>query len=269
MQVVRGHRLSYSGLVAIMLAGAFLVSLCGAAAWGDPRTRLINIDTARVLEDGQWQYGIDFRAFGSADDGDYGSGHIRCVEHGYQLEVLGALSQRATHNTGSATLQYGGTNVELRVKKRLLRGPKATLSAIAGVELPNTPAQDEEHFTLQVPLTIDRGSATSGHIVPKFIFLEDNTISSLGLGIEHMVNDRLTLMAELTPSIGGANTRNAHGGLSDDSVWGVGLRWTPCNDGDWTIDVGLTNGKGQTSSFAAAPGILNSTAVYVAATLTR
>ncbi|MGD8236993.1 MAG: hypothetical protein PVH68_00450 [Armatimonadota bacterium] len=266
--MVRGHGLSYSGLVAIMLAGAFVVSLCGAAAWGDPRTRLINIDTARVLEDRQWQYGIDLRAFGSADDGTYGSGHIRCVKHGYQLEALGALSQRATHDTGSATLRYGGTNVEVRAKKRLLRGGKATLSAIAGLEFPNTPAQDDVHFALHLPLTID-GSQTSGHIVPKFVFLNDNTVSSLGLGIEHVVNDRLTLMGELTPNLDGANTRSSSGELTDDTVWGVGFRWTPCDDGDWTIDFGLTNGKGQTSSFAAAPGILDSTAFYVAATCTR
>ncbi len=252
-----------------MLAGALLLSLCGAAAWGDSRTRLINVDTARVLEDGQWQYGVDFRTFGSADDEEYISGHIRCATHGYQLELLGSFAETATADTGRATLRYGGTNWEVRAKRHLVQGSKATLSAIAGLEFPNTPAQDEVHFALHVPLTIDRGSKTSGHIVPKFVFLEDNTVSSLGLAVEHMISDRLTFMVEFTPNIGGANTRDSRGELSDDSIWGVGLRWAPCEDKNWQIDVGLTNGKGQTSSFGIAPGILNSTAFYVAATCTR
>jgi hypothetical protein len=269
MQVAKGHQQPYAGIVAIALAGALLVGLCGAVAWGDPRTRLINVDTARILDDGQWQYGADLRTFGAADDEEYVSGHIRCVKHGYQLELLGSFAQRATHTTGITTLYYGGTDWEVRAKKRLIDGRKATLSAIVGLEFPNTPAQDEEHVALHVPLTIDRGSKTSGHIVPKFIFLEDNIVSSLGLGLEHMASDEVTFMVELTPNIGGANTRNASGALSDDAIWGVGLRWTPSDEQGWQVDLGFTNAKGQTSSFGIAPGILNSTALYVAVTRTR
>jgi hypothetical protein len=256
-------------MIALALAGFLLVGLCGAAAWGDPRTRLINVDTARVIDDGRWQYGVDLRTFGDADDEEYLSGHIRYATHGYQLEVLGSFARRAEQMTGVGLLRYGGTNVELRAKKRLMRDGNATLSAIAGVEFPNTPAQDGEHLALHLPLTIDAGSATCGHIVPKFVFLEDNTVSILGLAVEHVLSDEVTLMAELAPTLGGSNTRNRRNALAEDSVWGVGARWTPGEDEEWQLDLGITNGKGQTTSFGAAPGILDSTAVYLAVTRTR
>jgi len=266
---VRRHGRPQAEMIAIALAGGLAMALCGATARGDVSTRLINVDTARVLDDGQWQYGVDFRSFGAPDDEEYVSGHIRYAAGGYQLDVLGSFAERAEHMTGVGLLRYGGTNVELRAKRRLVQNGRATLSAIAGLEFPNTPAQDEEHLVLHLPVTIDVGDGTYGHIVPKFLFLEDNTLIVLGLAVEHDVSDELTLMAELSPTIIGANTRNSRGGLTDDSVWGVGVRWTPGEDDGWQVDLGWTNGKGQTSSFGAAPGILDSSALYLAVTLTR
>ncbi|MFQ5808925.1 MAG: hypothetical protein ACE5JM_04820 [Armatimonadota bacterium] len=266
------HGALSAGITGITLAVVLLMTSCGAAVWADPRTRLINLDTARILDDGDGvlQFGLDVRAFDSPDDEEYVSTHCRlCLAPGRQLELIGsfASADAATHDTGSATLVYGGTDVEARVKARLIHRKTATLSAIAGLEISDTPPEHDTHFALHLPFTVER-KRTAAHIVPRVVFLEDNTVSSVGLGLEHMATDRLTLMGELTPNIGGANTTNALGLLSDDSVWGVGLRWTASEDstGSWQIDAGVTNGRGQTSSFSVTPGILNSTAFYVGTT---
>ena len=92
------------------------------------------------------------------------------------------------------------------------------------------------------------GDGTYAHIVPRFLFLEDNTLSMLGLGVERVVSDELALMAEWSPNLGGANTRNSRGRLTDASVWGVAARWTPKGDDEWQVDLGLTNGKGQSAT---------------------
>ena len=86
------HRRPYAQTIAIALLGGLAMGLCGATAWGDARTRLINIDTARILDDGQLQFGVDFRSFGGPDDGEYVSRHLRYGTHGYQLELLGSFS---------------------------------------------------------------------------------------------------------------------------------------------------------------------------------
>jgi hypothetical protein len=273
-----------AAVAALALVGALLAGAGSAAAQAEvggilaalaresTRTRLINVDTARVLMTDLRQYGVDVRAFGDPDGQAYLSGHILWgVADDYQLELIGSFADTGTHTTAFTTLRYGGTNFEIRAKRGLLGRGDAMLSAIGGLEFPNTPSQDEPHLALHLPITIDGLGRTSGHIVPKFIFLNGNTVSSLGLGVQHILNERLELMAELTPTIGGANTRNARGGLSDDGVWGLGLRWTACDDtsGLWQIDVGITNGKGRTSSFGVAPGILDSTAFYAAATFTE
>ncbi|MFQ6098257.1 MAG: hypothetical protein ACE5O2_11085 [Armatimonadota bacterium] len=250
--------------VLVGAGAAVLVGLAdaeGADLFDTPR--LINLDTGVVVAQSRWNLSADFRAFGEPEGLTRGS-----VEVGYgaardwEIDLVYAFGGRDLFDTGRVLLRYGGTSLEVRGKYSIKRSEKTAVAGVVGIEFPNTPAQGDVFANLQAPISHSLGPDVTAHVVPKIVFLEDNTLFTVGLGIEARLDDRIRLMAEWSPILAGDNTRNRFGALTEDDVWGVALRFLPGDREDVTIDVGVTNATGRTASLSLEPGLKDSAAFY-------
>jgi hypothetical protein len=254
---------------AVLVCMSFLVAAwIASSAFGAgllPSTRLVNLDAGLLIPEDEWLISADIRAMAGDDDNVYGNVRIGWgISSAWEVDALLALSDRQSFATGRTTLFYGGNDVELRVKYRLCRHARTAVAIESGWEFPDTPAQDDVHSFIQVPLSQALGRDVTGHVVPKWDFLSSNALFTIGLGLEARLSDHVHVLGDYTPMIDGDNTRNASGALSHRDVWGAAIRWLPHGDEKFSIDVGATNGKGQTTDFGFAPGILDSSAFYAA-----
>jgi hypothetical protein len=233
----------------------------GAGLFRSPR--LINLDTGVTLSQGHWYLSSDFRSFDEPESETHGDFEARYgLSEDWEVGLAYAFSEQRLHDTGRVLLRHGGTSLDLKARHPLKQTRRAAVAVSMGLELPNTPAQDEPHFHAGLPISWRVTSNVTAHVVPELVFLRDNTLFALGLGVEGRISDHLRLLGEWTPLLDGQNTRDRFGMLAKDNIWGAAVRLLPGDNDEVTIDLGVTNATGRAMSLSFEPGLLDSAAFY-------
>lgn len=238
---------------------------------GATENSLINISTPDILAPRQIGARVDARVFGGDEDTTYlGVGIRYGLSSNWEIGVGSSLAQFKSFTLpGGGTVRHAGTDVELTAKYATHQSNKFGLSGQVGVGLPNTPAQKSAHLTLGITGSMSASSAADLYVNPRVVMINNNSILGLGLGARVKLIKQISLLADYTPILTGANTIDATTGTQrSHDVYGAALRYS-ISSGNVAVDLGWTNGTGFTTGSSLTPGLGNSSAFYLALNIKR
>ncbi len=231
-----------------------------------PDPTLISLDTPSVQDRGRFAARADIRVFGAKEDLIYGGFGLHYgVGAGFEAIARGVFAGRETLALpGGGSLRHGGGDLELLAKYQPPGMPY--LAGLVGVAYPMTPAQDGVSVTLGLSAAYRPIQQITGYLNPRVVFIDGNTLVTLGVGLRGEITPQLALLGEWLPSVAGDNTRNTGTGALDSlDVWGAAVRFGPFGrEARVSLDLGFTNGTGTTTGSSLTPGLGGSGALYAA-----
>ena len=253
----------------IVVAAAVLAGISPCAAQDDaqePRrdSTLVHLDTAAVAGRAVWSGRLEVRAFGGDEDVVYtGLGLSYGLGNGWVAIARGMLAERKDFALpGGGAIRHGGNDLEILAKYQSVRYPR--LAGLVGVAFADTAAQSDTFLTLGATASAELGERATAYLNPRAVFIEDNTLVGIGLGVRARLTAHLDLVGDWTPLVAGDNTRDTTtGSTRRRDVFGVAVRYT-APDGRYALDLGFANGTGHTTGAALTPGLGDSGAFYVA-----
>jgi hypothetical protein len=258
-----------------MLAGAVALSLSAfvpsASRAQGVASGLVNISTPSIVAPQQLGFRADARIFGGDEDTTYFGAEIRYgLAANWELEVGTSIAQFESYNIpGGGVIRHGGSDLEISTKYSVKQSNKSAISAEFGVGLPNTPAQQSAHLTVGLAGSLNVGSGVDVYLNPRAVLITANSIYGLGMGAKAKLSRQLSLIADYTPILAGANTIDTTtGAMRSHDVYGAALRYLT-NNGTIAVDLGWTNGTGFTTGSSLTPGLGNSSAFYVSLNFKR
>ncbi len=120
----------------------------------------------------------------------------------------GAVSDLVTFPGGGA-IRHGGSDIELSAKYSVKQTDKTAVSGEIGVGFPNTPAERSSHLTAGITGSMNMGSGIDLYINPRVAFITDNSLIGFGMGAKAKLARQISLIADYTPILSGANTIDA------------------------------------------------------------
>ncbi len=251
------------------LAAVSILTICAVvptAAYAQGASGgLINISTPNITAPQQLSFRADSRIFGGDENTTYlGAGIRYGLSNNWEVGVGTSLAQFSSFTLpGGGVVRHGGSDLELTAKYGVTQAGKSAISGQIGVGLPNTPAQKSAHLTLGLAGSMSVASGVDVYINPRVVFITDNSIIGLGIGGKAKLSRQISLIADYTPILSGANTIDATTGTQrSHDVYGAALRFLT-NNGAVSIDLGWTNGVGFTTGSSLTSGLGNSSAFYV------
>jgi hypothetical protein len=233
-------------------------------------TSLVHLDTPAIPARGTFVTNLELRTFGGDEDLVYtGIGVQYGFGNGWSGLARGTFAGRENHSLfgGSAAIRHGGSEVELAAKYQ----PKATdrVAGLIGITFPDTSAQNDPTLTLGIAAGLPVGKSITLYTNPHVIFIKDNTLVGLGLGVRARLSDNLSLIADVTPLLTGDNTRSTDDGTREwRTIYGVGVRFTNPKT-PVSFELGFANGTGRSTGSSLTPGLGGSGAFYAGLTLRR
>ncbi len=251
-----------------ILAGTAMLGICtvgpiSAGAQG-VASGLVNISTPSIVAPQQIGFRADVRVFGGDEDTTYFGAGIRYgLSNNWELGIGTSMAQFQTYNIpGGGAIRHGGSDIELSAKYSVKQTDKTAVSGEIGVGFPNTPAERSSHLTAGITGSMNMGSGIDLYINPRVAFITDNSLIGFGMGAKARLAHHISLIADYTPILSGANTIDATtGNQRSRDIYGAALRYIT-NNGSVAVDLGWTNGTGFTTGSSLTPGLGNSSAFY-------
>jgi len=232
---------------------------------------LVNITTPAILAPREMALGVDVRVFGDKENATYFGPSLRIgASPNWEFGVNSALAQFKRYTTSAGTtISYGGTDVELTAKYATRQSGKYALSYQFGLGMPHTPSQVSPVMTAGIAGSYSPCSYLDLYINPRTSLITDNAIVGLGVGAKLKLAKGFSLIGDYTAIIGGANTIALSTGTPrSHDVYGAALRYTP-GKGQFSIDLGYSNGIGSTTGSSLTPGLGNDGAFYLSLNMRR
>ena len=251
-----GKTMLKSILVGTALLGICTVASISARAQG-VASGLINISTPGIVGPQQIGFRADARIFGGDEATSYFGAGIRYgLSNNWELGVATSMAQFESFNIpGGGVIRHGGSDIELSGKYSVKQTNKSALSGEIGVGFPNTPAERSSHLTAGLAGSLNVGSGVDLYINPRVAFITDNSLIGLGMGAKAKLARQISLVADYTPILSGANTVDATtGNQRSHDVYGAALRYVT-NNSSVAVDLGWTNGTGFTTGSSLTPGL--------------
>ena len=261
----------------LLTVGTLLGSITAHAQDQEPiqDTRLyslVNLATPELPDPKRGIYNLDIRAVGGKENKTYfGIGGI------YGLRPDFAVFARATFSdkrffaaspipvpVAPVLIPTGGTEWEVGAKWRFLQRGDVEAAVQGGLLHPNNARGSDPMFAGQVQVSRRLGSKTSVYLVPK-VLLGNRSIFTLGGGVSYRFNSDWLVFGDLQGPIGTDNTYSTNSGRRiGQEVWGAGFRYSPeAYGGRVSLDLGATNGLGQTTGYSMQPGLSGSAAFFL------
>jgi hypothetical protein len=237
-----------------------------------PDPVLVHLDTPSVPGKGAGAARVDVRFFGGDEDTVYtGLSASYGFGDGWAGILRGSFAGRKTFTFPSGDyIRHGGSDVELLAKYRFKSNSPVAVAGLLGVSFPSTPAQSDAMLTLGVAASTPIGSGFTAYLNPRAVFIKDNTLAGIGLGVRARLSDTLFLIGDGTAVIAGDNTRRtSDGSRRQSALYGVALRFSPkakkASDYSLGFDLGYTNSIGSTTGFGLTPGLGGGDGAFYAA----
>jgi hypothetical protein len=239
---------------------------------GDPV--LTSVRTPYILDPGKTWADLSFHAFGGYEKLLYTNVWVAYgLAPGWQLDLRGSFagdgsvsgpaSETDTFRVPTGeTIRFGGSDGELLANYRLPLEVPITLRA--GFAYVGTPAQNH-------PLAGVLGASASYSfeknfsvlVEPKVVFLDDNSLLGLGLGLSYRVTNAVSVFGEWTPLLSGDNAVDTTTGTrSRCDLYGFGVRFNQPGS-PISVDLGITNSVGLTTGTSMTPSLGNIAGFYI------
>lgn len=239
---------------------------------GDPV--LTSVRTPFILEPGKTWADLSFRAFGGYEKLLYTNAWVAYgVAPGWQLDLRGSfagdesVSGPASETdtlrvpTGE-TIRFGGSDGELLANYRI--PVQIPIAIRAGIAYVGTPAQNHSLAgVVGASASYSFDKELSAYAEPKAVFLNDNTLFGIGLGLSYRLTPGISVFGEWTPLVAGDNLIDTTSGArSRCALYGFGVRFKQPGS-PISVDLGVTNSVGLTTGTSMTPSLGDVAGFYI------
>lgn len=235
----------------IRFAAMTTMALAAGAAWAQSGS---DIKPARA-----WSLDVRGSFFRNAEDRTYMSMDLGFgLVPRWEVGLRGAFAS-VSFAKAPAAIRTGGSDLEVYVRHSPEQCEK--LSLLAGISLPNTPAQNQAFGTFGASYklaTPDFGPTVS--IGARGVLRQDSSIMGLSAGLNYSFGPGWEMFGDITGIVHGDNTRDTGTGAAmRRALWGAGLRYNFKSFGEAGVDGSIymmvTNALGMTTGTSLSPGL--------------